>query len=176
MDISEIMLRLPLPGSPKETDELEWDRIERALGVDLPRDYKDFVSIYGTGSIGHFLWVFNPSSKNRSLNGEAIRYFLTSYENLKHDLPADYIRPAFPSVNSFLPFAVTDNGDTLVWILNGMHSDSWKVGIMSSNQSNEEIFELGFVAFLVQLLDKKIVSSILPHQFLKADKKFNPLV
>lgn len=175
MEFREITARLPLPSSPKETNELKWDEVEQEVGVELPSCYKEFVSTYGTGSVGGFLWVFNPASKNRSLNGEAIRYFLSSYAELKQEFPADYTRPAFPTWNSFLPWAVTDNGDTLVWILDGDPADNWKVGIMGADQVEEEISELGFVEFIVQLLDKKIVSSILPQQFLEMEKDFQPL-
>ena len=172
MDFAEITKRLPQPSFPKEIDELDWDAIERDFSVEFPTDYKKFVSTYGTGSIGQFLWVINPSSENRSLNGEAIRYFQSSYEELKQDFPADYTRPEFPSEKSFLPWAVTDNGDTLVWIVGSGPSDGWCVGIMGSDQVEEEISELGFVEFFVHLLDRKIMSAILPEQFLQMDKTF----
>ena len=172
MDFAEITKRLPQPSLPKDTGELDWDAVERDLGVEFPTGYKQFISTYGTGSIGEFLWIFNPSSANRSLNGEAIRYFQSSYEELKQDFPADYTRPVFPSEKSFLPWAVTDNGDTLVWIVDSGPSDSWCVGIMGSDQVEEEISELGFIEFVVHLLDRKIVSAILPEQFLQMDKAF----
>ncbi|OKL42763.1 SMI1/KNR4 family protein [Pseudovibrio exalbescens] len=175
MDFAEITARLAGPSAPKETDQLDWDAIERDFGIEFPTGYKKFVSTYGTGSIGGFLWIFNPRSANRSLNGEAIRYFQYSYEELKQDFPADYARPAFPSVDSFLPWAVTDNGDTFVWIMNGGPADKWCVGVMGSDQAQEEISELGFVEFVVHLLDNKIQSDILPQQFLKMDKFFEPV-
>lgn len=176
MDFSEITKRLPQPSMPKEAEELDWDTVERDLSVELPTSYKQFISTYGTGSIGEFLWVFNPSSANHSLNGQAIRYFQSSYEILQQDFPNDYTRPVFPSEKSFLPWAVSDNGDTLVWIVDSGPSDSWCVGIMGSDQVEEEIFEFGFVEFIVQLLDRKIASSILPEQFLQLDKEFQSVV
>lgn len=175
MEFTEIAARLSQPSSPKETGQLDWDIIERDFGIEFPTGYKQFVSAYGTGSIGAFLWTFNPSSENRSLNGEAIRYFQSSYEELKQDFPADYTRPAFPSENSFLPWAVTDNGDTLVWIVDSGPADGWRVGIMGSDQVEEEISEFDFIEFVVHLLDNKITSDILPQQFLHMDKLFQPV-
>lgn len=175
MDFAEITVRLPRPSAPKEAGQLDWDAVERDFGVKFPTGYKKFVSTYGTGSIGGFLWIFNPNSVNRSLNSEAIRYFQSSYEELKQDFPSDYARPAFPSVGSFLPWAVTDNGDTLVWIIDNGPEDKWCVGIMGSDQVQEEISELDFVEFAVHLLDHKIDSAILPQQFLKMDKWFEPV-
>ncbi|MDB4020369.1 SMI1/KNR4 family protein [Planktomarina temperata] len=175
MDFAEIPARLQLPSLPKEAGPFAWDEVERELGIELPTGYKTFVSAYGTGSIGAFLWVFNPTSKNRSLNSEAIRYFQSSYEELKQDFPADYTRPTFPLLSSFLPWAVTDNGDTLVWIVDDGPADKWRVGVMGSDQVEEEISELDFVEFVVDLLDKKVVSRILPKQFLEMDKSFKSL-
>lgn len=175
MKFSEIKARLPIPNSPRETSKLDWDKIEQDVGVELPHGYKEFVSHYGTGSIGGFLWVFNPISENRSLNTEAIRYFQSSYAELKQDFPDDYSRPTFPALGSFLPWAITDNGDTLVWVLDGAPAENWKVGVMASDQVDEEISDFNFVEFVVRLLDKKIVSSILPQQFLDMEKEFQPL-
>lgn len=176
MDFVEILKRLQLPSAPKETDQLIWDEVERDCGFEFPTGYKKFVSAFGTGSIGEFLWIFNPRSENRSLNCEAIRYFQSSYEELKQDFPADYTRPAFPSLNSFLPWAVTDNGDTLVWIVDGGPADNWRVGVIASNQVEEEISGLDFVEFVVHLLEKQITSDILPYQFLDMEKSFQPLI
>jgi hypothetical protein len=175
MEFSEITARLPLPSFPKENSELEWGGIERDIGVELPLGYKEFVSTYGTGSIGNFLWIFNPISKNRSLNIEAIRYLQSAYEELKRDFPDDYIRPTFPNTNSFLPWAITDNGDTLVWVLDGEPADDWTVAIMGPDQVEEEVTEFSFVEFIAQLLDKNLASRILPQQFLDMDKSFLPL-
>ena len=172
MEFGEITARLSPPILPKEIDDLSWDAVEGELGVELPAGYKEFVATYGTGSIGKFLWIFNPASKNRSLNGEAIRYFQSSYTELKQDFPADYTRPTFPALNSFLPWAVTDNGDTLVGILCDKPPNSWKVGVMASDQVAEEIYESDFVEFIVQLLDQEIDSKILPRQFLDMKKTF----
>lgn len=175
MEFSEITARLPLPSFPKENSELDWGEIEQNIGVELPLGYKEFVATYGTGSIGNFLWVFNPISKNRSLNIEAIRYFQSAYDELKRDFPDDYIRPTFPNANSFLPWAVTDNGDTLVWVIDGEPADSWIVAIMGPDQVEEEVTEFGFVEFIARLLDKRLASKILPQQFLDMDKSFLPL-
>jgi hypothetical protein len=42
---------LPPPSQPVEASG-DWDEVERTLGTALPDDYKEFISLYGTGFIG----------------------------------------------------------------------------------------------------------------------------
>lgn len=172
MDFEELVKRLPLPISPIETDVLDWDKVEKEFGIKLPSDYKEFLARYGTGAIGDFLWVINPCSKNRSLNSEAIWYLQSSYTQMKENFPLDYVRPVFPEIGSFLTWAITDNGDSLFWIVDDRDSDDWKVGVQGSDQSEEELSEYCLTEFLVKLVDKKLESKLLPQQYLEMDKEF----
>ncbi len=46
------------PTNPVEVgNKKEWINIERKMRISFPDDYKEFISIYGTGCIGKFLWV-----------------------------------------------------------------------------------------------------------------------
>ena len=57
------------PEKPVENKEVvDWKVIEKQIGTKLPRDYKKFIEIYGTGWISNFLWIFNPFSINKYLN------------------------------------------------------------------------------------------------------------
>jgi len=75
-----------------------------------------------------------------------------------------YFRSPFPEEKSILPWAVTDNGETLVWIVYG-DPDSWRVGVHSVDQGTEGIYPVGCVEFLVMLLSKKIITHLLPADF-----------
>ena len=59
---------LPAPASPLETGHDDnWGRVEQALRIALPQDYKDYISTYGTGYLGGFIWGYNPFSEISSL-------------------------------------------------------------------------------------------------------------
>ena len=51
-----------------------------------------------------------------------------------------------------------------IWVIDG-HPDNWSVTIQSSDQENEEIYEMGVIEFLNALLRRDISSKILPSQF-----------
>ncbi|SIR15916.1 SMI1-KNR4 cell-wall [Rhizobium sp. RU33A] len=174
MDFDQITTLIAPPIDPIETSGSSWTEIEREIGAFLPADYKKFVSTYGTGSIGDFLWVFNPFSKNKNLNLNSFRYLQSSYQNLKADFPELYDRPPFPLHDSFFTWAQTDNGDSLIWIIKSEPPETWQVGIHSADQAEEELTSLTFTGFMVRLLEKQLASRILPKQFLQAGKNFLP--
>ena len=66
MTIEKITELLAVPKTTSGNDNSDWDALPAGLGKRLPNVYKEFVSIYGTGSIGGFLWVLNPFYPNPS--------------------------------------------------------------------------------------------------------------
>lgn len=168
MSINRLEKLLPPPAEPKETDGHDWSDFFKNFGVEVPQDYKYFLSVYGTGSIGRFLWVFNPFSKNNSLNQDAIEASINAYNELHKDFPEYYPREK----GSFIPWGLTDNGDAIVWIVDKGEPDLWKVAIQNDT---EEMTGMTMSEFLVALLEKTLMSSILPAQFLESDKSFSAL-
>src|SRR5215216_123968 len=60
---------MPPPPTPSEPpNEGGWQSVEARLGMELPEDYKQFITHYGTGAVDTFLWVLNPFSTNTHLN------------------------------------------------------------------------------------------------------------
>uniref|UniRef100_A0A0R3R5W4 SMI1_KNR4 domain-containing protein n=2 Tax=cellular organisms TaxID=131567 RepID=A0A0R3R5W4_9BILA len=84
-----------------------------------------------------------------------------AYAVMRQEFLSDYPRPDYPAEGSFLPWAVTDNGETFVWLVDG-EPDSWKVAIHSSDQGEEEVYNFGCVEFILKLLSRDISSKILP--------------
>ena len=171
MTIAKIMSLLPVPDDIVEEKNHDWGSVFSELGTKLPKDYIEFLSVYGSGVIGDFLWILNPHSLNRNLNLEKMRYFREAYQVLRQDHPAYYPR----EFQEFLPWGFTDNGDSIVWINNGMEPNEWLVGIQAADPSQEELTGLTMLDFLEALLENRLVSSILPRQFLDSEKEFRPL-
>lgn len=164
--INKLISLLP-PPSPRALDDAIWLTFESEKNLRLPNDFKELISNYGCGAIDDFLWLLNPLSKNSNLNFEKSKYFLEAYAVMRQDFLSDYPRPDYPEKGSFLPWAVTDNGETIVWLVDG-EADSWRVAIHSSDQGEEEVYDFGCVEFLSKLLTKDISSNILPVQFSSA--------
>jgi hypothetical protein len=156
------------PPSQRTFDNAAWVTFESEGGVRLPNDFKELVSIYGCGAIDDFVWLLDPFSKNPNLNFEKSKYFREAYAVMRKEFITDYPRPDYPANGSFFPWAVTDNGETFVWLVDG-DPDSWKVAVHSSDQGEEEIYNFGCVEFLLKLLERGVSSKILPSQFPPVD-------
>jgi len=65
--LSELGKLMNPPAHPLEAD-VEWGAVEAALSATLPQDYKDFIGMYGSGSINGFLTILNPAASDDRLN------------------------------------------------------------------------------------------------------------
>ena len=174
MSIERLIEIMPVDFEPFEAVDQVWSNFEDQLGRSWPDDYKIFLNRYGTGQIGNFLWILNPFAKNPNIGLEKILYFQNSYKKMREIFPGYYSRNTFPEKNSFLTWAVTDNGESIFWEVNSEEPDKWNVGVHSVDQGEEEIFEMKMLEFLCNLVEKKIESAILPRKFLYSEKKFVP--
>lgn len=170
MTIERIKELLAVPEATSGDKDGDWGAVSTGSVDSLPDAYREFVSTYGTGSIGEFLWVLNPFCSNSSLNFSQSQYFRNAYQSLKADFPQYYPR----TDTEFLPWAFTDNGDAIVWLTDNGDPNDWHVCVQASDPAREEDTGLNTQKFLEALLEKKLPSSILPSQFLEGEKQFAP--
>ena len=111
MGIDSLKTILSPPVDPQEvalTDD--WEAIEKQLSTPLPKDYKAFVRAYGTGTINHFIVVYNPFSRNKFVRlVERGQRLLQSLATLISDFPEYYPHVVYPAqvVSSRLQVPIT---------------------------------------------------------------------
>jgi hypothetical protein len=157
---------LPPPVNPVDTPtESDWRSVEGKLGFTLPQDYKDFVDIYGAGSVDGFLWVLNPISKNPNLNLiDQAKSRLDAQRRFSMDFGSKAPYPLHPEANGLFPWAVTDNGDVLYWLCEGSAS-AWSVVICDSRCSRWQIFNAGVGELLIGIVKKELRIECFPSDF-----------
>ncbi|WP_250655561.1 SMI1/KNR4 family protein [Alkalimarinus coralli] len=142
-----------------------WSEIEKKLGIQLPNDYKEFVSSYGSGSVDDFLWVFNPFSENPNINlFERLTTETETFEYLKKSGNETLLFSMYPEKRGLLPLGATDNGDVLFWQVGGNPS-TWPIVINAARQAEYEKYEITLVDFLIKTLTGGIKSNIFPSDF-----------
>ena len=167
----EEFLRL-YPTSFNREEKLDWAKVETQLGFNFPDEFCFIIENYGTISLGNFITVFNPFSENKSINLDAIKFYTDSYKYLKSQFPNSYKRPS----ESFLTWAVTDNGDTLFWDIHDQKNhNGWHVGIHDKSQSEEEVFPMTTLEFLHNVASGKLKNSIFPRDFFEGTKTFKSI-
>ncbi len=156
---------MPPPEEPLEVPTLgDWERCECEISP-LPLDYRAFISAYGTGTVDDFLWVFNPASGNEFLNlVSQRRAILSALAITARQSPARFSMPRFPEPGGFLPFAGTDNGDSLFWVTAG-EPDAWTVAVMGPRAPDVYRYEGGLVAFLVAIIAEGFDCGGFPDDF-----------
>ena len=130
----------PPPPAPVDTGSPDrWGEIERALGTDLPGDYKRFINTYGSGEFCDLLWLLNPFSTAEGMNLlHQVGPISDVYrEGRDEPFPEWCPYPLFPEPGGLLPLGGDTNGDNVFWITTGPPAEwplilyNWRGGYIS---------------------------------------------
>ena len=157
---------LPRPETPLEVPtDSDWDRCRSELTV-LPSDYRELLSLYGTGVIDDFLWIYNPAAANEHVNlVSKARIVVAALGESASRFPSKFTMKMFPETGGYLPFAGTDNGDSIFWVTHGSDPNRWPIAVMGPRSPEVVQFDLSLVPFLVRLLRRELHCSIFPADF-----------
>jgi len=179
MEVLERLLELmPPPRSPVESGTpVSWAATEAALRTSLPRDYKQFIEAYGSGSVDEFVTVLNPNSSTPDLQldqyGERM---LAVTRNLRSGGVVEIPFPIYPEPGGLLPWGVTANGDWGYWLTDPPDApDAWTI-VVSVDRGPDWFRHPGpLVRFLADILDGSTRVPFFPDDFPSAQPTFVPL-
>jgi hypothetical protein len=176
MSIAKLKNIIAPPAEPVDAGEPpDWAAIEQHLGICLPPDYKEYIHEYGTGSVGDFIWVFNPFTTNRHLRLEdQIRTRLDAVKRLESTFGQESPFPLFPKNPGLLPLGATDNGDCLYWLTEGA-PQSWPIVVVDSRAPDWERFNLSLTDFIAAIITRERVCGIFPDSFPPTAARFVPV-
>lgn len=176
MSLANLETVLQRPNIPQDLAKSpDWNAIEAVLRTGLPKDYKAFIEAFGSGVINGFLIVLNPFSSNNNINLlRRGRMEMDGYAASKKSFPDYYVHDVFPSLGGLLPFAVTDNGETLYWNTTGQ-PDSWSVIAYESRGPKYFQFGGNMTKFLTRLLTRSVECNVLPRSFPSKPPEFVPI-
>ena len=173
MSIDKLTAVLPPPADPAENSG-DWAAVEKELGTALPRDYKDYIAAYGTGSINGFIWPYNPFTSNRHLRlQDQARAELEGLRGTREKFPDLWPIALFPEKGGFLPWGKTDNGDALHWVTEGA-PDQWTVVVTPARDPEFDLHPYDMTEFLARILTRDARCSVFPSKFPTGDPLFTP--
>ena len=121
--LEEICHLIPPPIRPNNAGH-DWKYVENQLGLRLPSDYKDFVSLYGKGVFGRDqLWVFHPLSWSNIRDSWADR---ASIFRDWADAGVEVPYPVFPDFEGLLPCVTLSDVNSFCWLTRGS-PDNWPI-------------------------------------------------
>ncbi len=121
--LKELMSLVPPPQSPLYSQG-DWGQVEKELGIALPVDYKELISVYGAGTFNAkaydagfqiFSYLSPWGAKNQGEGmGELLKSMLISfYGNDEYTPPASF----YPHVPGLLHFGTYLERDELLWLV-----------------------------------------------------------
>jgi hypothetical protein len=175
MAIDALLDLINIRGLPTETPSAEeWSSFENR-GLNLPKDFKAFLSTFGTGVLADFFYVWNPFSNVAGMNWhEEKERTIRSLRVLIAKFPDDYGEWKFyPEAGGLIPFGKTGNGDILFWLAGGA-PDQWRIAISNGEPSLAKSSDT-LSTFLANALTQPQYCAQLPN-LSSAPKTFLPLV
>jgi hypothetical protein len=174
--IADLIRVSPPPDRGAQND---WTSVDAELGFVTPTDYRQIVDTYGRGLFGDFLWVMLPSDDQPRISlGTQIESARQSFQLLAEIL-AGSVPEALPpyDVNTLIPCAATNNGDTIYWITDRATSpDRWPVTVQPSRDPAWDEFDGPLLDFLVAVFIGEHGCPAFPPEFPAASgMTFTPL-
>ncbi len=149
--------------SAAQSQTVDWDHVEKAIGTALPDDYKAFAESYPALYFDSFLILLHPCSD--SVHGNFLERgsgMLGQWQIIGAMEGVGLPYSIFPSPGGLLPWGYDDDNGQYFWKTTGSPSE-WLIVITESLEWWE--YEGGFGAFWSDLAAGRISSPVLPQGF-----------
>jgi hypothetical protein len=173
MSINDLTAVVPPPDTPAAVPaKLNWKEIEKALGVLLPMDYKDFVARYGSGLLGNFIRVFNPFDEYEymGLVPSVVRICGIRRELKESEGDAEVPFDVYPKSPGLLPWGNDENGNGLYWLTEGA-TDHWPCIVGAGRDRRWQRFDMTMTTFLATALNGDVKCRIWPSGFARPNRR-----
>jgi hypothetical protein len=152
MPIKSLLKVMAAPARPKQAaTAAAWAKTEKAFDTALPKDWLEFCTHYGSGTIGRFAFIANPA---QAVGRKWIEQQLDFYRQEKQRAPTDkqfyYEYDAFPATGGVLPFGQTDQRQVFYFLTQGK-PDRWPIVIRDADTRMWSEHELSLTKFLTAL-------------------------
>jgi hypothetical protein len=135
-----------------------WSAVEAELGLSLPGSYKVLVERFGASSWREFLHVLSPFDER---GWRRVAATLEADRALRRDFPHYYPLPLHPEPGGLLPWAVSDNGDTLYFVTAGP-PDEWPTLVKGPRAPEFEVSFMAPAALVHAFASGRLHSLVLP--------------
>ncbi|XRQ08829.1 SMI1/KNR4 family protein [Actinomadura welshii] len=156
---------------------VDWEALERRIGLRLPQDYRRIFQMYPDLQIGKFLGIFSPPSNV----DDYVRQNNEVMEPLR-DLAQDEITlldgteegrlitpyPFYPERSGLLPWGATENGEVCLWLTDKENSNEWP--IIVTDGLGYWRYDGNILSFVGDLLSGNVTCPIFPDDFPENDR------
>ncbi|MFD9592373.1 SMI1/KNR4 family protein [Kitasatospora sp. NPDC059973] len=142
-----------LTGWRKERRLLDWESVERELGLRLPLDYKQLAETFGAGTFDDDLDICAPGARHLALN-----LIIADRAQFASSTPV-----GGPTIR-FLQWAMTSAGHSFCWHVEDPDPEKWPIFARSDKWEPWERFDSSAAEFIHRMLtDPKHPYSLAEH-------------
>lgn len=142
-----------------------WPTTEYRLGLVLPGDFKELLSLFGEHLWGGFLAVLSPGATRDHLHlVRAGLEILGATHEARRSRPRDVPFALYPEKGGLFPWGRTQNGDTLFWSTEGT-PETWPTVVVEARGARCERLSMSMSQVLLHFLQGTVASTLLLAPF-----------
>ncbi|WP_190211096.1 hypothetical protein [Kitasatospora indigofera] len=126
---------------PGEGPVVDWQATETALGATLPKEYKEIVDVFGSGSFDGYVDLLVPNDRDLDL----IAWSRTAADRFAP-------RPSFPAPHGLLQWGSSEQEIDFAWQTGAADPSDWPVLVRADRYDEWQRFDCSLGEFLVRLL------------------------
>lgn len=150
---------------------VDWKAVEARLGLGLPEDYRELVTVWGAGTFDDYLAIYEPGHPNENIElVHEAEGWRSAMDEIAREEPLRF--PTHIGVDGLLAWGATGAGDPCFWHVRSEDPASWVVFIQEARGPHWYLYEGGLAAFLVAALTGRERVSLLPDDVPSANPRF----
>ncbi|MEU8574856.1 SMI1/KNR4 family protein [Streptomyces asoensis] len=142
-------LRQLMPSHPGAGDAVDWIAVERSWGTGFPRDYREFIALYGAGAVDDYLCLLLPEP--RAPEGVEPAFQGMETETLNALDLWQHKAPAGSGRSGLIAWGVDSSADILCWRVIEGDPDAWPVVVWNQDDGAWLEYRCGFAEFLCRV-------------------------
>jgi hypothetical protein len=175
--LRELRLLVPPPPDPRNARG-DWRTLEAEMGLVFPDDYKQFIGLYGTGTMCSLFEIDSPFLFSEFYRVPVREAWITRtgiYRELDRfsENPLPY--PVYPEIPGLLSCATYGTTDIIGWLTN-LDPQLWYLVYRDRENGYFELRGMGFVEFLVAAIkgETPMPETYFSKAILNESRVFNP--
>lgn len=141
-----------MPPTVEPDVSVDWRWMSESWGKEFPRDYRQFIGLYGSGTIQNYLVIEEPEPKGGQPKSE-FGGMLHETANAEQAWATTRKAPELAEANpELIAWGADSSADILCWDASGDDPGTWPVLVYNRDDSLWSRYDCGMVEFLSRLL------------------------
>ncbi len=145
-------LRELMPSTAPSDTTADWEALARSWGKEFPSDYRQFIELYGAGTIQEYLVVVTPEPRgrpHRNATGGMRHEAANAVEAWASTAKSPELADVSPEL---IAWGADASADILCWDASGDAPERWPVLVCNRDDHLWRRYDVGMARFLVRVM------------------------